>query len=72
MRNPAATDGAAAAPVQVQSTLDNWYTVQLRRSRRMKRGFLRNGGRDEIRTTNNETQKGRTEGGKRGTVENWH
>jgi hypothetical protein len=56
MRNPAATDGAAAAPIQVQYTLDNVYTVQLRRRRRLKRGFQRNGGRDERKTTNTGTQ----------------
>jgi hypothetical protein len=42
MRNPEATDGAAAEPVHVQITLDNWYTVQLRRRGRLKRGFQRN------------------------------
>jgi hypothetical protein len=51
MRAPIATDGAAATPDQVQATLDNWYTVQLRRRRRLKREYQRNGGRDERRAT---------------------
>jgi hypothetical protein len=56
MRNPIATDGAAVTPVQEQTTFDNWYTVQLRRRRRLERVFQRNGGRDERRTTNTGTQ----------------
>jgi hypothetical protein len=63
MRNPIATDGVAVTPIQVQTTLDNWYTVQLRRRRRLKRGFQGNGGRDERRTTNtgiqNRSNRGR-------------
>jgi hypothetical protein len=38
------------APAQVQTTLGNWYTVQLRRRCRLKRGHLRNGGRDGRRS----------------------
>jgi hypothetical protein len=49
-------DGAAATPAQVQTTLGNWYTVQLRRRRRLKKGYQRNGGQDERRTTNPGTQ----------------
>jgi hypothetical protein len=56
MRNPIATDGAAVTLVQVQTTLDNWYMVQLRQRRRLKTGFQRNGRRDERRTTNTGTQ----------------
>jgi hypothetical protein len=40
-------------PAQVQTTLDKWYTVQTRRRRRLKRGYLRNGGRDVRRTQGN-------------------
>jgi hypothetical protein len=63
MRAPIATDGVAMTPAQVQTTLDNWYTIQLRRCRRLKRGYQRNGGRDERRTTNtgiyNRSNRGR-------------
>jgi hypothetical protein len=55
MRAHNATDGAAATPAQVQTTLYNWYTVQLRRHRRLKRGYQRNGRRDDRRTTNTGT-----------------
>jgi hypothetical protein len=56
MRNVAATGGPAEAPAQVQTTLDNWYTVQLRRHIRLKSGFQRNGGRSERRKANSGTQ----------------
>jgi hypothetical protein len=55
MRAPIATDGATATIAQVQTTLDNWYTVKLRQRRRLKRRYQRNGGRDERRTTNTGT-----------------
>jgi hypothetical protein len=64
MRNSIATDGAAVTPVQVQTTLDNWYKVQLRRRRRLKRGSQRNRGRDERRKQTLEHKIVRTEGGK--------
>jgi hypothetical protein len=56
MRNLSAMGGPAEAPAQVQTTLDSWYTVQLRQRRRLKKGFQRNGGRDERRIANSVTQ----------------
>jgi hypothetical protein len=50
------TGGLAVAPAQVQTTLDNWYTIQLRRRRRLKMGFQRNGGRDGRRLSNTGAQ----------------
>jgi hypothetical protein len=47
-------------PAQVQTTLDNWYTVQMRRRTRLKRGYLRNRGRDVRRTQGNNGQHRRT------------
>jgi hypothetical protein len=56
MRNPDETGGLSVAPAQVQTSLDNWYTAQLRRRRRLKRGYKRNGVRDGRRLGNTGAQ----------------
>jgi hypothetical protein len=56
MRNLDATGGLVVAPAQVQTPLYNWYTFQLRRRRRLKSGYQRNGGRDGRRLGNTGAQ----------------
>jgi hypothetical protein len=52
MKNPDATGVLVVAPAQVQTTLDNWYTVHCR----LKRGYQRSGGRDGRRLGNTGAQ----------------
>jgi hypothetical protein len=63
MRNPIATEGTALTLVQVQTTLENWYTVQLHRRRRLKGRFQRNGEGMKEEQQTLEHKIGRTEGG---------
>jgi hypothetical protein len=48
MRQHGGMDGVAGSPTQVQHTLDNWYGVQVRCRRRLKRGYQGHGGHGNI------------------------
>jgi hypothetical protein len=63
MREPNTTGGIPVATTHVQTTLDILYTVKLRRRRRLKRGYQRNGEKDGRRLeVNNGTQSRSTRG----------
>jgi hypothetical protein len=62
MRQPPTT--GEGDPAQAKTTLDNWYAVQTRRRRRLKRGNLRNGGRDVRRSQGNNETHNRPTGGR--------
>jgi hypothetical protein len=47
MRHHGGTGGVSAVLTQVHHTLDNWYGVQFRHRRRLKRGYQRHGGHEK-------------------------